>query len=291
MARREDKISKRRLRTSYFSTTISIVLVLYLLGFVGMLLMNASHLSTYVRENICLTVMMKDSVSEAQILQMQKQLDIKEYVKSTEYVTREDAAEDMKEYLNVDFVEFLGYIPIPPSIKVYLKADYASVEQMQKIETELMQKGTVKQVFYQEDLMHLVNQNVHKISFFILGFGLLILFISIGLINNTIRLAIYSKRYIIKTMQLVGATHRFIRRPFVGKGVISGIIGAFFAIILLGGSIYLLQKQIPELKDIQDIDMYLSLFALVIILGIIISWISTSFAVRKYLKIRTDQLY
>ncbi len=288
---REDKISKRRLRTSYFSTTISIVLVLYLLGFVALLIMNANKLSTHVKENISLTVMMKDSVKEADILQMQKQLDLKEYVKSTEYITREDAAEDMKEYLNVDFVEFLGYIPIPPSIKVYLKAEYANVEQMQSIENELMAKGIVKQVFYQENLMHLVNENVHKISLFILSFGLLILIISIGLINNTIRLAIYSKRYIIKTMQLVGATHRFIRKPFIGRGILSGIIGALFAIILIGVSVYLLQKQIPELKDIQDIDLFLALFIFVIFLGIIISWISTSFAVRKYLKIRSDQLF
>lgn len=288
---REDKISKRRLRTSYFSTTISIVLVLYLLGFVALLIMNANNLSTHVKENISLTVMMKDSVKEADILQMQKQLDLKEYVKSTEYITREDAAEIMKDDLNVNFVEFLGYIPIPPSINVYLKADYATVEQMQSIENELMAKGIVKQVFYQENLMHLVNENVHKISLFILSFGLLILIISIGLINNTIRLAIYSKRYIIKTMQLVGATHRFIRRPFVGQGILSGIIGALFAIILIGISVYLLQKQIPELKDIQDIDLFLALFVFVIFLGIIISWISTSFAVRKYLKIRSDQLF
>jgi cell division transport system permease protein len=288
---REDKISKRRLRTSYFSTTISIVLVLYLLGFVALLIMNANNLSTHVKENISLTVMMKDSVKEADILQMQKQLDLKEYVKSTEYITREDAAEIMKDDLNVNFVEFLGYIPIPPSINVYLKADYATVEQMQSIENELMAKGIVKQVFYQENLMHLVNENVHKISLFILSFGLLILIISIGLINNTIRLAIYSKRYIIKTMQLVGATHRFIRRPFVGQGILSGIIGALFAIILIGISVYLLQKQIPELKDIQDIDLFLALFIFVIFLGIIISWISTSFAVRKYLKIRSDQLF
>jgi cell division transport system permease protein len=288
---REDKISKRRLRTSYFSTTISIVLVLYLLGFVALLIMNANKLSTHVKENISLTVMMKDSVKEADILQMQKQLDLKEYVKSTEYITREDAAEIMKDDLNVNFVEFLGYIPIPPSINVYLKADYATVEQMQNIENELMAKGIVKQVFYQENLMHLVNENVHKISLFILSFGLLILIISIGLINNTIRLAIYSKRYIIKTMQLVGATHRFIRRPFVGKGILSGIIGALFAIIFIGISVYLLQKQIPELKDIQDIDLFLALFIFVIFLGIIISWISTSFAVRKYLKIRSDQLF
>ncbi len=288
---REDKISKRRLRTSYFSTTISIVLVLYLLGFVALLIMNANKLSTHVKENISLTVMMKDSVKEADILQMQKQLDLKEYVKSTEYITREDAAEIMKDDLNVNFVEFLGYIPIPPSINVYLKADYATVEQMQSIENELMAKGIVKQVFYQENLMHLVNENVHKISLFILSFGLLILIISIGLINNTIRLAIYSKRYIIKTMQLVGATHRFIRKPFIGRGILSGIIGALFAIILIGISVYLLQKQIPELKDIQDIDLFLALFIFVIFLGIIISWISTSFAVRKYLKIRSDQLF
>jgi cell division transport system permease protein len=288
---REDKISKRRLRTSYFSTTISIVLVLYLLGFVALLIMNANKLSTHVKENISLTVMMKDSVKEADILQMQKQLDLKEYVKSTEYITREDAAEIMKDDLNVNFVEFLGYIPIPPSINVYLKADYATVEQMQSIENELMAKGIVKQVFYQENLMHLVNENVHKISLFFLSFGLLILIISIGLINNTIRLAIYSKRYIIKTMQLVGATHRFIRKPFIGRGILSGIIGALFAIILIGISVYLLQKQIPELKDIQDIDLFLALFIFVIFLGIIISWISTSFAVRKYLKIRSDQLF
>jgi len=164
---REDKISKRRLRTSYFSTTISIVLVLYLLGFVALLIMNANKLSTHVKENISLTVMMKDSVKEADILQMQKQLDLKEYVKSTEYITREDAAEIMKDDLNINFVEFLGYIPIPPSINVYLKADYATVEQMQSIENELMAKGIVKQVFYQENLMHLVNENVHKISLFI----------------------------------------------------------------------------------------------------------------------------
>ena len=222
--------------------------------------------------------------------EFQKSLDASRYVKSTDFITKEEAAKILQQDLGEDFVEFLGYNPLLSSIDVHLKADYANVDSISNIETELLKNEEVKEVYYQKSLVDLVNKNVKTIGLVILIFSSLLI-ICIALINNSIRLSIYSKRFLIKTMQLVGATQGFIRKPFIVRGVKHGVYGAFIAILLLSGVIYLMQKQIPELIELQDIDLFVTLFVFVIILGVFITFVSTLLAVRKYVRLKTDDLY
>jgi cell division transport system permease protein len=291
MSKKEEKYALRKLQSSYLSTVISVSLVLFMLGLLGLIVLHTKKLSDYVKENIGLTVVLKDSIKEADISQFQKSLDATGYVKSTEYVNKEQAAINLKQDLGEDFISFLGYNPLLSSIDVHLKADYANPDSLVWIESEITKNANVKEIYYQKSLVNLVNENVKKIGLIILIFSSLLLVIAIALINNSIRLAIYSKRFIIRTMQLVGATQVFIRRPFVFRGIRHGIYGALVAILLLVAIIYWAQSEIPELIVLQDVDLFVSLFALVIFLGIFITWICTFFAVQKYLKLKTDDLY
>lgn len=291
MSKQEVKFNKRRLRSSYLTTIVSIALVLFMLGLLGLIALHAKKLSDFVKENIGFSIIMNENVKEARIIELQKFLDVTNFVKSTEYITRERAAEELTKELGEDFIGFLGYNPLLPSIDVRLNAAYANIDSLAIIEQQLLTNPNVKEVIYQKSLVHLVNQNIKKISFVLLGFSVLLLIISIALINNTIRLSVYSKRFLIKSMQLVGATQFFIRRPFVISGIIHGLIAALIAIILLLGILYFSQKEIPEMVNLQEIDLFLSLFGFVTLLGIIISWLSTYLAVRKYLRIKTDDLY
>lgn len=291
MSKAEDKYSKRRLKSSYITTVVSITLVLFMLGMLGLIILHAKKLSDYVKENIGFSIIMKENVKEAGIIQLQKTLDASDYVKSTEYITKEKAAEELTKDLGEDFIDFLGYNPLLPSIDLRLKAEYANIDSLDIIEKDLLANKNVKEVFYQKSLVHLINKNLRRISIIILGFSILLLIIAIALINNTIRLSVYSKRFLIKSMQLVGATQAFIRRPFILKGILHGIMGAFIAILLLVGILYFSQQEIPELINLQDADLFISIFGFVILLGIIISWISTFFAVKKYLNLKADSLY
>lgn len=291
MSKNEEKYALRKLKSSYLSTVISVSLVLFMLGLLGLIVLHTKKLADYVKENIGLTIVLKDSIKEVDISQFQKSLDATNYVKTTEFVTKEQAAISLKEDLGEDFIQFLGYNPLLSSIDVHLKADYANPDSLIWIEREITKNANVKEVYYQKSLVNLVNENVKKIGLIILIFSSLLLVISIALINNSIRLAIYSKRFIIRTMQLVGATQSFIRRPFVFRGVRHGIYGAVVAILLLIGIIYWAQQEIPELIVLQDVDLFVTLFAFVIFLGIFITWICTYLAVRKYLRLKTDDLY
>ncbi|MCK4637803.1 MAG: permease-like cell division protein FtsX, partial [Bacteroidales bacterium] len=231
MSKAEDKYSKRRLKSSYVTTLVSITLVLFMLGMLGLIILHAKKLSDYVKENIGFSIIMKENVKEAGIIQLQKTLDASDYVKSTEYITKEKAAEELTKDLGEDFIDFLGYNPLLPSIDLRLKAEYANIDSLAIIEKDLLANKNVKEVFYQKSLVHLINKNLRRISIIILGFSILLLIIAIALINNTIRLSVYSKRFLIKSMQLVGATQAFIRRPFILKGILHGILGAFIAIL------------------------------------------------------------
>lgn len=291
MALTEERYQKRRLQTSYLSTIVSISLVLYMLGVLSMLLLNAKKLSDIVRENIRLSVIMNDNVSQTDIMMLKKSLDISPFVKTTEYITKEQAAKILQNDLQEDFLNFIGYNPLLPSIEVYVRSAWANNDSLAKIEKKVLSNSGVKEVFYQKSLVKEINDNVKKISVILLGFSILLLVVAIALINNTIRLAVYSKRFIIRSMQLVGATQSFIRKPFILRSIVHGLAGAFIALLLLSGTIYLFINQLPELMSLQEIDLYLSLFGIVITLGIIISCISTYFAVRKYLRLKTDYLY
>jgi len=291
MSRPEDKLSHRRLQTSTATTIISISLVLFMLGLLGLIVLQARKLSDYVKENIGFSVIIKEEVKETAILEFQKKLDATPFVKSTNYITREQAAKDLTKDLGEDFVDFLGYNPLLASIDIRLQADYANNDSLKIIESRLIANPLVKEVFYHKSLVELVNQNIRRISVVILAFTAVLLLISIALINNTIRLSVYSKRFIIKSMQLVGATQGFIRRPFIWRSLIHGFISALIAIVLLGIVLYFGRQTLPELVNFQDIDMFLSLFGLVTALGLLITGISTLFAVRKYLRIHNDNLY
>jgi cell division transport system permease protein len=291
MASVNEKYARRKAQSSYFSTVISISLVLFMLGALGLIVLHAKKLSDYVKENIGFSIILKENVKEVDIVQLQKTLDAANYVKSTEYITKEKAAESLKKDLGEDFVSFLGYNPLLASIEVRLKADYANNDSIAWIERELLANTKVKEVIYQKSLISMVNENIKKISLVMLGFSALLLLISIALINNTIRLSIYSKRFLIKSMQLVGATKGFIRRPFVIKGIMQGIYAGIIAVALLVGLLYFAQREIPELLYLQDEQLIAILFGFVILLGILISWFSTFLAVRKYLRLKTDDLY
>ena len=291
MSKHEDAAIGRRLKTSYVSTVVSIALVLYVLGLLGLVVFHARKLSDYVKENIGFSVILLDNAREADVIQLQKSLDATPSVKSTEYISREKAAQMLMEDLGEDFVSFLGYNPLSPSIEVKLRADYANPDSLAVFEKKLMGNEVVQEVYYPKSLVHLVNENVKRIGVVLLVFSIFLFIISFSLINNTIRLSVFARRFLIKSMQLVGATQSFIRRPFVTQGVVPGMAGSMVAIVLLMLTLYFSQKSIPELIDFQDVVLYLLLFGGVMLIGIIISWISTWFAVKKYLKIKTDSLY
>jgi cell division transport system permease protein len=284
-------LSKTRLRGSYITLVISISLVLFLLGVLGLVLINARGLSDYFRESLSFSVMLDDEAKEADIRMLQKDLDAKPYVKSTEYISKDAAASKLKKDLGEDFVNFLGYNPLSPSIDVYLFAGYTSPDSVTKIEKYIHEYQIVKDVYYQESLLYLINQNVRKISVFLLVMSLFLFLVAVTIINNTIRLSVYSKRFIIRTMQLVGATRAFIRKPFLVRSAIHGLIAGLIAIILLLGLIYLVEREFFMLLTFQSINMLLMLSAAIIVTGIIITVISTFFSVNRYLGISDDKLY
>jgi cell division transport system permease protein len=291
MSKSEVRIEKRRLRSSYITSTISISLLLILLGSIGLLLLNTKRISDYVRENIIFKVILKDNIREVDIFQIQKALDAKRYVKETEYIPKEKAAVELQEELGEDFIEHIGHNPLLPSIEVKFLASYANADSIALIENDLKEFDQIKEVYYQKNLIHTVNENVRKITLFALLFSSFLFLIAITLIHNTIRLSIYSKRFIIRTMQLVGATSGYIRMPFLYRSLIQALIGAFFAITVLIGVVYFIQNEMNGIIRLTDIKILATLFSIVIILGVIINWISTFAVVSKYLKIKTDKLY
>jgi len=291
MPGKEKKYYSRRIRTYYLSTVISVSLVLFMIGMLGLLVLHAKRISDYVKENIGFSIMIKDGAKEADIFLLQKELDTKEFVKSTEYIPKEKAAEILKKELGEDFIGFLGYNPLLPAIDLRLKAEYTNPESVDRIEKTLLLRPEVKEVFYQKSLVDMVNQNIERISLVILGFSALLLLISIALIHNTIRLSVYSRRFTIRTMQLVGATRSFILRPFLWSSLLNGMVSSIFAIGLLILVMYFAIQEIPELLMLGDPMLYAILCAVIVMLGLLISWFSTWFAVRRYLHMKTDDLY
>lgn len=291
MTKRDERYQRRKLQSSRATALISITLVLFMVGLLGLVILHTQKLSEYVRENIGFSIIMKENVREAGIVQLQKTLDATDFVKSTEYITPEQAAEELQEELGEDFIGFLGYNPLLPSIELKLRAEYTNIDSLNMIESRIIANPDVKEIYYQKDLVHLINRNIRRIGLVILGFSALLLIIAVALINNTIRLSVYSKRFIIRTQQLVGATGSFIRRPFLWSGVLQGIFAAFIAIIFLGVLLYLSRQEVPELVNLQDLTLIGTLFGLVVVTGIVLTYLSTWFAVKKYLRAHTDRLY
>ena len=291
MVAESNKMARKTLRTAYISTVVSISMVLFMIGTLGVLVLHARKISNYVKENIQLSVMLFPDSKSDDITRLVSSLEKSPYVKSTKYITKEEAAETLKEDLGEDFVEFLGYNPLLASIDVRFKAEYADMENVNRLKSEIGSFSIVKEVYYQQSLIDMINKNLRTLGFVILGFSSLLLFIAAALINNTIRLSLYSKRLLIKSMKLVGATRGFIRKPFVYSGIVQGLYGALIANILLGILLYFSRREIPDLVEIQDIRMLLTLMGSVIIAGILIAGTSTYFAVNKYLRRSTQDLY
>lgn len=286
-----DKYQKRRLISSYFSVALSIALVLFLLGVLGLLVLNAKKVADHFKEQVTVTIYLKDSAKDVEIKQLEKSLAMADYVKSTDFVSKAQAAEAMKAESGEDFMDFLGFNPLKNSIDVNLKADFVTSEKLETISKEALSKNFVEEVNYDNDLVNLMNNNVKRISFWILVISALFTLIAVLLINSSIRLAVYSKRFTIKTMQMVGATKRFIRRPFIWRSVRLGIIGAILALIGMGVVLHFINKTFPELELLNKPVLIIALFGFIFVLGIFITWVSTFFATQRFLNLNTDKLY
>jgi len=286
-----EKYQKRRLVSSYFSVIISISLVLFLLGLLGLLVLNSKKVADYFKEQIAITVFLKDSAKEVEITQLKQSLALAEYTKSAEFVSKEDAAKEHQETLGENFIEYLGENPLQNSIDVYILADYVTPGKMEEITNELKSKNFVDDVIYDKPLIAQLTENVSRISFWILVISGIFTFIAVLLINSSIRLSIYAKRFTIKTMQMVGATKQFIRRPFVWKSVRLGILGAVVAMIGMGFVLYYLNESFPQLQLLGDPMLLVVLFVFIFLMGVVITWASTFIATQRFLNLRTDDLY
>ena len=274
------------------TSTISISLVLFILGIVVLMGILATRLSMYVKENMGFSIVLKENVKESQVKKLQKKLDIAPYVRATQYISKEDALKELEVELGENPKDLLGFNPLQASIEVKLRSDYAHPDSLVWIEKGL-RKGTVAidDIVYQKDLIQLVNDNIRRISFMLLGLAVVLMLISFALISNTIRLGAYSKRFIIHTMKLVGATPAFILKPFIISNIINGIIGAFIAMALLSGCVYYLLTEFDNLYTLIDISSLFWVFVIVLLLGVVLTAISAWFAVNRYIRMDRDNLY
>jgi len=291
MGRSFEQYQKRKLISSYFSVVLSIALVLFLLGVLGLLVLNTKKMADHFKEQITISVFLKESAKKVEIEQLQKSITMAEYTKSATYVSKEEAAEVHSKEIGENFMDFLGYNPLKNSIDISLNADFVTPEKLAEIAEELSAKGYVDEVSYDKPLVGLLNDNVKKISFWVLVASAIFTFIAVLLINSSIRLSIYSKRFIIKTMQMVGATKTFIRRPFIWTNIKLGMLGSVIALLALGGVLYYVNENFSDLGLFDDPTILIFLFVSVFILGLLISLISTYFATQRFLNLQTDDLY
>ena len=289
----EKSSSKSRVAGSYFLSLMSIALVLFLLGLFALLMMHAQKLSNHLKENIGFEIVMNSNVKEDNILKLQQELEAMPSVKSTEYIPKEEAIRRLSEDLGEDFLQWLGNEenPLLPSIDVRFNADWANNDSLTIIQAQLLKNKDVKEIYYQKSLVDLINQNANRIGIALMVASLVLLIIAITLIRNTIRLSIYSKRFLVRSMQLVGATPAYIRRPFIRSGVLQGFFGALLADAFLALLLYGLTKRLPELTFVQDYTIIIGIFVGIIILGILLGGLSTRLALRKYLHADVDRLY
>jgi cell division transport system permease protein len=286
-----NRTTTQKLRTSSVTVVISLALVLFMLGLLGLVIVNANKLSNHIKENIGFQVILKDTTTQAELDVLKQELSSSIYCKQVDYISKDQAAQKLQKDLGEDFITFLGYNPLLSSLDVKLNSDYANIDSLAGFEKQLMQKHFVKEVIYHKDMIKQVNQNARVIGMYILIFSGLLLVVAIALINNTIRLSIYSKRFLIRTMYLVGATQGFIRRPFIFKGVRQGIIAGLVAGFLLAGFLILSTRYIPDLLQLQDPNLLAVLFASIVLMGILISGLSAALSVTRYLRLKTDDLY
>lgn len=286
-----ENLNRKRIRSSGLTVVISLTLVLFMLGTLGVLIVNANKLSTHFKENVGFQVYLKDHATSAQSDALLQELERSAFAKKVNFISREEAAEKLKKDLGEDFISFLGSNPLLNSIDIKLYENYANSDTLRLLEKELLEKSFVKEVVYQKDMIDNLNKNTKAIAFFILIFSAALLVVAVALINNTIRLSIYSQRFIIRTMYLVGATRAFISKPFVVKGLRQGITAGILASLMLMGFLVLSTRFIPELLQLQNENVLLLLFTGMILLGMLISVISALLSVLRYLRLKTSDLY
>ncbi len=293
MGKKEEQFNRKRLRLAYISAVISITLVLFILGLVGLTLISAQKLSNYVKESLSMELFLNDNVTESEANMLVGKLKNKTYTKSALYISKDKAKDTFVRLYGEDFNDFIDFNPLLASVQLNLKAEYVDGEKISNIEKELMSEfgESIVEITKQKELITSVNKNLQSIGVGLLAFSGILLIIVIALINNTIRLSIYAKRFLIKTMQLVGAKPGFIRKPFVFSGILQGLISAFFSILLLALVIYRIMDAFPGFFVEEDLMVLLTLFFSVILVGILLTSISTWFAVRKFLNLRIDDLY
>jgi cell division transport system permease protein len=291
MSKSFEKYQKRRLRSSYFSVIVSIALVLFLLGLLGLLMLKTKTISDHFKEQVAVTVFLNDSAKKKDIQKFQSDLEKKEYTKSVVFTSKENAAKEYSKDIGEDFIEYLGKNPLKNAITVFVKSDFVTPEKMSEIDKEISKNKTVFEVSYDKPLIDLLTKNIQRISLWVLVFSGLFMLIAIVLINSAIRLSVYSKRFTIKTMQMVGATKGFIRKPFIWKGVQLGVLGAIVAILGVFGVMYYIHKNLPEMAIFDDKILVAILFGSILSIGILITLLSTFFATKRFLNLRTEDLY
>lgn len=286
-----EKFQKRRLLSSYFSVVLSMFLVLFLLGILGLFIINSKKLSDDFKENIVMTVFFKNEATDSVTSAFAQELKVAKFVKSSEYVTKEQAAKQHTEIIGEDFMTFLGANPLQNSFDIHLKADYIDLPNIRKIESRFRANEMVADVVYDKQLVSLVNDNINKVSMWMLIVSGILALIAILLINSSMRLSIYSNRFIIKTMQMVGATKSFIRKPFIWRSIRLGFVAAILAVLALIGTLIYVDNNFPSLGILNNPVMISGVLGGVLAVGILLSWISTFFATQRYLNLRTDDLY
>ncbi len=286
-----DKFQKRRLISSYFSVVLSVFLVLFLLGMLGLFIINSKKLADDFKENIAMTVFFKNEANDTILKSFGTELKTAKFAKSFVYVTKESAAKQHTDIIGEDFVTFLGENPLQNSFDIHLKADYVERDSISKIESRLRKNAMISDIVYDKQLVNLVNDNIKKVSMWILIISGFLAVIAVLLINSSLRLSIHSNRFIIKTMQMVGATKAFIRKPFVMRSIRLGMIGSGLAIIALLAVLIYLDSNFPNLGILND-KLLIGLVLLSVFgIGILITWLSTYFATQRFLNLRTDDLY
>jgi len=286
-----EKYQKRRLVSSYISVILSIAFVLFLLGLFGLLVLNTKKISDYFKEQASMTLFLKDGASKQTVKNLKTVLKSEKYTKSINYISKEEAAKIAIEENGEDFMEFLGYNPLKNAIDLYVKADFVTPEKMSAIETSLLKNDSVLEVSYDKPLIKLLTDNIKKISLWVIIFTAIFSLIAMLFISNSIRLSVYSKRFTIKTMQMVGATKSFIRRPFVWSSIKLGVIGALVAMLALAVAVYYINIYFPEFNFLENQELLAILFGSILLIGIIITWLSAFVATQRFLNLRTDQLY
>lgn len=289
----ENKSTKRRFAGSYFISLMSITLVLFVLGMYAFVIIYTDRLLDFVKENIGFEIVMKSNAKESSIISLKEELSKKDYVKSAEYISKEEATNKMKEDLGEDFLKWLGDVenPLLPSIDVRLIADYANADSMAMVERWVESKTIVKEIIYPKTLTNNINNNINKIKVILFAVSLILVLIAITLISHTIRLSVYSKRFTVRTMQLVGATEAFVMKPFLKTFMIQGFIAAIIALIFITMSLYGIKDYLPEMNMSQGNGYIMTVYVSVIGLSLILTFLSTVFSMRKYLNADIDRFY